>query len=43
MPVVPTFEHLLRRDRLITLTGLLVLCVLAWLYIVKGAGLGMSE
>jgi predicted metal-binding membrane protein len=42
MPEVPTLEHLLRRDRIITLAGLLILCALAWLYLVKGAGLGMS-
>jgi predicted metal-binding membrane protein len=38
----PALERLLRRDRLITLVGLAVLCALAWLYIVRGAGLGMS-
>jgi len=37
-----TFERLLRRERTIILAGLAVLCVLAWLYIAKGAGLGMS-
>jgi predicted metal-binding membrane protein len=36
------FERLLRRDRVITLTGLAILCAVAWLYIVEGAGLGMS-
>ena len=35
-------ERLLKRDRLITLAGLAALCMLAWLYIVTGAGLGMS-
>ena len=34
------FERLLRRDRAVTLVGLLVLCALAWLYIASGAGLG---
>jgi predicted metal-binding membrane protein len=38
----PALERLLRRDRLITLTGLAVLCALAWLYLLGGAGLGMS-
>jgi predicted metal-binding membrane protein len=38
----PAFERLLKRDRVITLTGLTALCALAWLYIVTGAGLGMS-
>jgi predicted metal-binding membrane protein len=36
------FERLLRRDRMITFAGLAALCALAWLYIVTGAGLGMS-
>jgi predicted metal-binding membrane protein len=36
-----TFELLLKRDRVITFVGLAALCVLAWLYIVMGAGLGM--
>jgi predicted metal-binding membrane protein len=35
-------ERLLKRDRAITLAGLLLLCVLAWIYVVSGAGLGMS-
>ena len=35
-------EHLLKRDRLITIAGLVALCLLAWLYIVAGAGLGMN-
>jgi predicted metal-binding membrane protein len=35
-------ERLLRRDRVITIAGLVTLCVLAWLYIVAGAGLGMN-
>jgi predicted metal-binding membrane protein len=38
-----TFELLLKRDRAITFVGLAALCVLAWLYIVMGAGLGMSS
>jgi predicted metal-binding membrane protein len=36
------FEHLLKRNRVITLAGLAALCAVAWLYIVAGAGLGMS-
>jgi len=35
-------ERLLKRDRLITIAGLAVLCLLAWLYIIAGAGLGMN-
>ena len=42
MSEAPAFERLLKRDRMITLAGLAALCVLAWLYIVTGAGLGMS-
>ncbi|MGH8137707.1 MAG: DUF2182 domain-containing protein [Steroidobacteraceae bacterium] len=42
MSEAPAFERLLRRDRIITLAGLVTLCALAWLYIAKGAGLGMS-
>ena len=37
-----TLERLLRRDRTITIVSLSALCALAWLYIAKGAGLGMS-
>ncbi|TIW31258.1 MAG: DUF2182 domain-containing protein, partial [Mesorhizobium sp.] len=35
-------ERLLRRDRVITIAGVVTLCLLAWLYIVAGAGLGMN-
>ena len=35
-------ERLLKRDRAITVAGLAALCVLAWVYVVAGAGLGMS-
>jgi len=35
-------ERLLKRDRAITLGGLALLCALAWIYVVSGAGLGMS-
>ena len=42
MSVAPVFERLLKRDRAVTLAGLASLCVLAWVYIVMGAGLGMS-
>jgi predicted metal-binding membrane protein len=38
----PALERLLKRDRAITLAGLAALCVLAWAYVVEGAGLGMS-
>ena len=38
----PVLERLLRRDRAITVTGLAALCALAWLYVVAGAGVGMS-
>lgn len=36
------FERLLKRDRIVTSVGLAALCALAWLYIVRGGGLGMS-
>lgn len=42
MSALPALEHLLKRNRAITLAGLAALCALAWLYIVTGAGLGMS-
>jgi predicted metal-binding membrane protein len=42
MPEAPAFERLLKRDRTVTLAGLAVLCALAWVYIVIGAGLGMT-
>ena len=42
MSEAPAFERLLKRDCIITLAGLAALCALAWLYIVTGAGLGMS-
>ena len=42
MPAVSSLERLLKRDGAITAVGLLVLCALTWVYIVAGAGLGMS-
>ena len=42
MSGAPALESLLKRERMITLAGLAALCVLAWFYIVMGAGLGMS-
>jgi predicted metal-binding membrane protein len=33
-------EGLLRRDRAVTVAGLVVLCALAWTYLVLGAGMG---
>jgi predicted metal-binding membrane protein len=35
-------ERLLRRDRAVTVAALAALCVLAWIYTVAGAGLGMN-
>lgn len=35
-------ERMLRHERLVTTAGLVLLCVLAWLYVLAGAGLGMS-
>lgn len=35
-------ERLVRRDRVIVGMGLAVLCALAWLWVIRGAGMGMS-
>lgn len=35
-------ERLIRRDRAITLSGLIILTLLSWLYVLTGAGTGMS-
>lgn len=35
-------ERVLRHERIVTSAGLALLCVLAWLYVLAGAGLGMS-
>lgn len=42
MDEVPVLERLLKRDRTITIAGLALLCLLSWLYLLSGAGLGMS-
>ena len=42
MSASPPLERLLRRDGLITLVGLFALWALTWVYVAKGAGLGMS-
>ena len=42
MADTPALDALLRRDRAVTIAGLAALCVLAWLYLLNGAGLGMS-
>lgn len=42
MPDASALERLLRRDRAITLAGVVSLCALAWIYILMGAGLGMN-
>ena len=38
----PALERLLRRERTITVAALVVLCALAWAYVLTGAGLGLS-
>jgi len=38
----PPLERLFKRDRAITLAGLAALSILAWLYLVTGAGRGLS-
>ena len=35
-------ERVLRHERIVTAAGLALLCALAWLYVLAGAGLGMS-
>ncbi len=35
-------EALLRRERLIIAAGLILICLLGWLYVIGGAGTGMS-
>jgi predicted metal-binding membrane protein len=42
MTNITATEALLRHDRLIIGTGLAVICLLSWLYIIAGAGTGMS-
>jgi predicted metal-binding membrane protein len=42
MSEASALENLLRRDRAIAIAGLLTLCLFAWLYVIEGAGLGMS-
>lgn len=38
----PLIERALRRDRLIVVTGLVLIAALAWAYLLAGAGTGMS-
>jgi len=42
MPDPPALERLLKRDRIVTAVGVAALCLLAWIYTVAGAGVGMS-
>ena len=42
MPDVSAAEALLRRDRLLVAACLAVICLLSWIYLVTGAGTGMS-
>jgi predicted metal-binding membrane protein len=35
-------EHLLRRERLIVIAGLVLICLLSWYFLIAGAGTGMS-
>jgi len=42
MTNISAIEALLRHDRLIIGTGLAVICLLSWMYIIAGAGTGMS-
>jgi predicted metal-binding membrane protein len=40
--VEAALQALLRRDRAVTAAGLVVLCVLGWVWLLSGAGLGMD-
>jgi predicted metal-binding membrane protein len=42
-PAATTLEGLLRRDRMIVASGLALLVLLAWGYLLAGAGIGMSS
>ena len=42
MSEASALERLLKRERTMALAGLALLCALAWLYLLTGAGLGMS-
>ena len=42
MTGITATEILLRRDRLIVAAGLILICLMCWLYLVGGAGTGMS-
>ncbi len=37
-----TFEVIVRRDRLVVVTALTAVIALAWVYLLAGAGMGMS-
>ena len=42
MTGMTAIEALLRRERLIIAAGLILICLLGWLYVIGGAGTGMS-
>jgi predicted metal-binding membrane protein len=42
MPAVSTLERLLRRDRLVVITALLLVIVACWAYVLAGAGMDMA-
>ena len=43
MPAQSVLEQALRRDRLVVISSLLAVVVLAWAYLLLGAGMGMHE
>ncbi len=43
VPDTTISEHLLRRDRLIVVAGLTLICTISWAWIIGGAGTGMSS
>jgi predicted metal-binding membrane protein len=42
MPATSTLERLLRRDRLVVITALLLVIVACWAYVLAGAGMDMA-
>ncbi len=42
MAVITTLEAIVRRDRLVVVTALIAVIALSWVYLLAGAGMGMS-
>jgi predicted metal-binding membrane protein len=43
VPVDDTLEAVVRRDRLVVITALIAVIALSWVYLLAGAGMGMSQ